>query len=58
MAGTTLQGRSWVTAKGWRALGWPIPDDIADDEVVTPVPTLEPRSVETTAGRSWWRRRR
>lgn len=35
MSGIQLEGRMWLTAKGYRALGFPIPADVDDNEVIT-----------------------
>lgn len=33
-AGDDQKQRPWITAKGLRALGRPVPDDVPDDEIV------------------------
>lgn len=43
MADNQIEGRSWLTAKGYRYLGHPIPDDIPDDEVIVFATAPPPR---------------
>lgn len=43
MTGSTLGGRSWLTAKGYRALGHQVPDDVDDNEAIVLRPSATPR---------------
>jgi hypothetical protein len=57
MTGSTMQGRCWLTAKGYRALGHHVPDDVADHEVIIPATAPPPVGPNVKRPR-WWRRSR
>lgn len=55
MTGTSMDGRSWITAAGYRALGHHVPDDVDDNEVILAIPASPSATPKPT---SWWRRRK
>lgn len=56
MAGDGMNGRAWLTAKGYRALGYQLPDDVDDHQVVVLI-TESHRASSTPARQRWWKRR-